>query len=234
MTDEEHIKVGENLKYYRKIVKGYTQKKIYQLTGIYESQLSRYEHGREDIRYSDLNKLCRVLEITKDQLYDLRDNTTHSSDESCSESSVEYFYQDGQNCNDISYEHNNEEALFWRATAISMLFLVIYLVVINLFYSSIITLLIAAFGIGFCALLLSIAEYDINPCAQLICDLIALLFCAVFITINLQAGSIEERIIKASIICITIIYIERPRYKKWVNTRKNKLVLSETCHLPRL
>ena len=65
-------KIGENLKQARKD-KGWMQRETAQKMSMTQQQYSRFENGVFELNYGQIIKLCGLLEITPDDLFDLSD-----------------------------------------------------------------------------------------------------------------------------------------------------------------
>lgn len=65
-------RIGENLKQARKD-KGWTQRETAQKMSMTQQQYSRFENGVFELNYGQIIKLCGLLEITPDDLFDLSD-----------------------------------------------------------------------------------------------------------------------------------------------------------------
>ena len=63
-------KVGENLKEARKF-KGFTQKQVGQALHMTQQQYSRFENGVFELNYEQILYLCRLYEITPNELFDI-------------------------------------------------------------------------------------------------------------------------------------------------------------------
>ncbi len=64
--------VGENLKSARK-AKGLTQKELAKELGKYQSDYSEYETGKIELDYAKIVFLCKKLDITPNELFDIYD-----------------------------------------------------------------------------------------------------------------------------------------------------------------
>lgn len=64
--------VGENLKSARK-AKGLTQKELAKELGKYQSDYSEYETGKIELDYAKIVFLCKRLDITPNDLFDIYD-----------------------------------------------------------------------------------------------------------------------------------------------------------------
>ncbi len=60
--------IGYNLKMARK-AKGFTQKQIAKLLLMTQQQYSRFENGVFELNYSQIIKLCEILDITPNELF---------------------------------------------------------------------------------------------------------------------------------------------------------------------
>lgn len=63
-------KIGENLKEARKF-KGFTQKQVGQALRMTQQQYSRFENGVFELNYEQILYLCRLYEITPNELFDV-------------------------------------------------------------------------------------------------------------------------------------------------------------------
>ena len=61
-------KIGNNLKNAR-LQKGLTQKEVAEKMGILQPAYARYESGRFQLNYEQVQVLCEILEITPDVLW---------------------------------------------------------------------------------------------------------------------------------------------------------------------
>ncbi len=69
MENKELAKlVGENLKNARK-AKGYTQKEVAKLLNKFQPDYSEYESGKIELDYFKINYLCKLFEITPNDLF---------------------------------------------------------------------------------------------------------------------------------------------------------------------
>lgn len=69
MNDKELAKlVGENLKNARK-AKGYTQKEVAKLLDKFQPDYSEYESGKIELDYFKITFLCKLFEITPNDLF---------------------------------------------------------------------------------------------------------------------------------------------------------------------
>ncbi len=64
--------VGENLKAARKL-KGLTQKELAKELNKYQSDYSEYESGKIQLDYEKILFLCKRLDITPNELFDISD-----------------------------------------------------------------------------------------------------------------------------------------------------------------
>ena len=62
--------VGDNLKLARK-AKGYTQKQVADKLSMAQQQYSRYENGVYEINYDLMLRLCEILDVTPNDLFDI-------------------------------------------------------------------------------------------------------------------------------------------------------------------
>lgn len=62
-------KIGENLKEARKF-KGLTQREIAEMLFMTQQQYSRFENGVFELNYEQILKICGILEITPNELFD--------------------------------------------------------------------------------------------------------------------------------------------------------------------
>lgn len=62
--------VGKNLKYAKK-AKGLTQKQVAHLLFMTQQQYSRFETGKFELNYQQIIKLCNLLEITPNDLFEI-------------------------------------------------------------------------------------------------------------------------------------------------------------------
>lgn len=69
---EKYERFGLNVVYYRKRKK-LTQLQLAELVDIDRSHISAIELGRVGVSFDVIFKLCEVLEITPDKLFDFRD-----------------------------------------------------------------------------------------------------------------------------------------------------------------
>jgi len=60
--------IGENIKQARK-AKGYTQKQVAEIFCITQQQYSRFENGVFELNYKQIVDLCKLLEITPNELF---------------------------------------------------------------------------------------------------------------------------------------------------------------------
>ncbi len=63
--------VGDNLKAARK-AKGYTQKQVADMLSMAQQQYSRYENGVYEINYDLMLRLCKIFDITPNDLFDIQ------------------------------------------------------------------------------------------------------------------------------------------------------------------
>lgn len=63
-------RVGENLKEARKI-KGFTQSQAAELLLMTQQQYSRFENGVFELNYQQILTLCKLYEITPNELFDI-------------------------------------------------------------------------------------------------------------------------------------------------------------------
>jgi transcriptional regulator with XRE-family HTH domain len=61
--------VGENLKQARKD-NGYTQKQVAEIFHMTQQQYSRFENGVFELNYSQITELCKLLNVTPNDLFD--------------------------------------------------------------------------------------------------------------------------------------------------------------------
>ena len=61
-------KIGQNLKYARK-QKKYTQKAVASFLLMTQQQYSRFENGIFELNYEQIFKLCKLLDITPNELF---------------------------------------------------------------------------------------------------------------------------------------------------------------------
>lgn len=64
--------IGENLKQARKY-KGLTQKEVAGFLNMPQQQYSRFENGIFELNYNQIYKLCNLLEITPNFLFNFED-----------------------------------------------------------------------------------------------------------------------------------------------------------------
>ena len=62
-------KIGHRLKTAR-LNKGFTQKEIAQKMGILQPAYARYESGKVQLNYEQIQELCKLLDITPDYLWE--------------------------------------------------------------------------------------------------------------------------------------------------------------------
>ena len=67
--DKLSAKVGNVLKESRKL-KGLTQKEVASLLLMTQQQYSRFETGKFELNYEQIVKLCEILNITPNDLFD--------------------------------------------------------------------------------------------------------------------------------------------------------------------
>lgn len=65
-------KIGKNLKEARKF-KGLTQREIAGMLFMTQQQYSRFENGIFELNYDQILKICEILEITPNELFDTKD-----------------------------------------------------------------------------------------------------------------------------------------------------------------
>lgn len=63
--------IGNNLKEARKF-KGLTQKEVAQLLRMSQQQYSRFENGIFELNYSQILALCELLEVTPNELFNVK------------------------------------------------------------------------------------------------------------------------------------------------------------------
>lgn len=63
--------IGENLKFARKS-KGLTQKDIAQKLCMTQQQYSRFENGVFELNYEQILTLCKMYDITPNELFDIK------------------------------------------------------------------------------------------------------------------------------------------------------------------
>lgn len=61
--------IGNNIKQARKI-KGLTQKQVAQIFHMTQQQYSRFENGIYELNYQQLFEICKLLEITPNELFE--------------------------------------------------------------------------------------------------------------------------------------------------------------------
>ena len=61
--------VGNNIKEARKI-KGFTQKQVAGYMKMTQQQYSRFENGVFELNYQQISDLCRLLDVTPNELFD--------------------------------------------------------------------------------------------------------------------------------------------------------------------
>ena len=66
--------IGNNLKEARKF-KGLTQKEVAQLLRMSQQQYSRFENGVFELNYSQILALCELLEVTPNELFNVKKDT---------------------------------------------------------------------------------------------------------------------------------------------------------------
>lgn len=64
--------IGKNLKEARKF-KGLTQREIAGMLFMTQQQYSRFENGIFELNYDQILKICEILEITPNELFDTKD-----------------------------------------------------------------------------------------------------------------------------------------------------------------
>ena len=69
MSMELARSIGQNLKEARK-AKGLTQKEIAAELLMTQQQYSRFENGVYELNYEQIQKICRILEITPNDLFE--------------------------------------------------------------------------------------------------------------------------------------------------------------------
>lgn len=62
--------IGENLKFARKS-KGFTQKAIADILHMTQQQYSRFENGIFELNYEQILTLCKIYDITPNELFDI-------------------------------------------------------------------------------------------------------------------------------------------------------------------
>ena len=63
-------KIGKNLKEARKF-KGYTQKDVAEKMKMTQQQYSRFENGVFELNYQQIITLCKLYDITPNELFDI-------------------------------------------------------------------------------------------------------------------------------------------------------------------
>lgn len=63
--------IGENLKFARKS-KGLTQKDVSQKLCMTQQQYSRFENGVFELNYEQILTLCKMYDITPNELFDIK------------------------------------------------------------------------------------------------------------------------------------------------------------------
>lgn len=63
--------VGNNIKEARKF-KGLTQKEVAKLFRMTQQQYSRFENGVFELNYSQIIEICHVLDITPNEVFDIK------------------------------------------------------------------------------------------------------------------------------------------------------------------
>lgn len=63
--------IGENLKFARKS-KGFTQKDVAQKLCMTQQQYSRFENGVFELNYEQILTLCKMYDITPNELFDIK------------------------------------------------------------------------------------------------------------------------------------------------------------------
>ena len=69
-SDDIAKKVGANIKEARKF-KGYTQREVAEIMHMTQQQYSRFENGVFELNYGQILFLCKLLEITPNELFDI-------------------------------------------------------------------------------------------------------------------------------------------------------------------
>jgi len=64
--------IGENIKQARKD-KGYTQKEIGAILHMTQQQYSRFENGIFELNYEQILKICKLYEITPNELFQIEE-----------------------------------------------------------------------------------------------------------------------------------------------------------------
>ncbi len=64
-------KIGENLKEARKF-KGLTQKELADMLYMTQQQYSRFENGIFELNYDQILKICDILDISPNDLFDIK------------------------------------------------------------------------------------------------------------------------------------------------------------------
>ena len=64
-------KIGENLKVARKF-KGLTQKELADMLYMTQQQYSRFENGIFELNYDQILKICDILDISPNELFDIK------------------------------------------------------------------------------------------------------------------------------------------------------------------
>lgn len=64
-------KIGKNLKEARKF-KGLTQREIAEILFMTQQQYSRFENGVFELNYDQILKICEILDITPNELFDTK------------------------------------------------------------------------------------------------------------------------------------------------------------------
>ncbi len=64
-------KIGENLKEARKF-KGLTQKELADMLYMTQQQYSRFENGIFELNYDQILKICDILDISPNELFDMK------------------------------------------------------------------------------------------------------------------------------------------------------------------
>jgi transcriptional regulator with XRE-family HTH domain len=64
-------KIGENLKEARKF-KGLTQKELADMLYMTQQQYSRFENGIFELNYDQILKICDILDISPNELFDIK------------------------------------------------------------------------------------------------------------------------------------------------------------------
>lgn len=64
--------IGNNIKQARKI-KGLTQQQVASIFNMTQQQYSRFENGIFELNYSQIVRICRLLEITPNELFEFEE-----------------------------------------------------------------------------------------------------------------------------------------------------------------